>query len=183
MKTVKQILILGFYLCISKVAFSQTFTLKSNDLGGQFTGKFIANTFGCNGGNKSPHLAWSFSPAGAKSFAVTMYDPDAPTGSGWWHWVIFDIPADINELKQNAGNPDAHLLPEGSIQSVTDAGVAGYGGPCPPENDKPHAYIITVYALKTAHLGVDKNASPALVGFMINQNLISKASLIVYYKR
>jgi len=112
-----------------------------------------------------------------------MYDPDAPTGSGWWHWVVFDIPANVFELKQGAGNATTQLMPDGAIQSLTDFGTTGYGGPCPPENDKPHAYIITVYALKTANLGVDKTASPALVGFIINQNLLAKASLIVYSKR
>jgi len=177
------IIAICFITSICHRAAAQTFTLSSRDLSGQFTGNFIANTFGCTGDNKSPELAWSSAPAGTKSFAITMYDPDAPTGSGWWHWVVFDIPATVFELKQGAGNLTAQLMPEGAIQSVTDFGVAGYGGPCPPVNDKPHAYIITVYALKTANLGLGKTASPALVGFLINQNLLAKASLIVYSKR
>ncbi len=112
-----------------------------------------------------------------------MYDLDAPTGSGWWHWVVFDIPNNLNELIEDAGSVQKPLLPKGIIQSLTDFGKIGYNGPYPPENDKPHAYLITVYALKTTHLGVDKNTTPALVGFVINQNLLAKASLIVYSKR
>jgi len=183
MKNKIVIMMICFIISIHNRAAAQTFTLTSHDLSGQFTGKFIANMFGCNGDNKSPQLAWDFAPAGTKSFAITMYDPDAPTGSGWWHWVVFDIPNNVFELKQGAGNPISKLIPEGSVQSLTDFGNSGYGGPCPPENDKPHAYIITVYALSTSHLGIDKTATPALVGFMINKNLLAKASLVVYSKR
>jgi Raf kinase inhibitor-like YbhB/YbcL family protein len=168
---------------LSNFAYSQTFTLKSNDLTGQFTNKFMSGSFGCNGENKSPQLEWSAAPPEAKSFAVTMYDQDAPTGSGWWHWVVFDIPNTSSKLIQDAGNNRNSLLPEGSIQGLTDFGTNGYGGPCPPPNDKPHAYVVTVYALKVAHLGLDKNATPALAGFIINQNLLAKASLIIYSKR
>lgn len=160
-----------------------TFTLASKDLGGQFNKEYIFNGFGCTGTNKSPQLSWSNAPADAKSFAVTIYDPAAPTGSGWWHWVIFDIPANIAELKQGAGSTDTTLAPLGSIQGITDFGTAGYGGPCPPVGDAPHPYIITVYALKTAKLGLDKKASPALVGYMLSANVIAKASIIAYYKR
>lgn len=174
---------LFFILGFCRFSVAQTFTLTSHDLGGQFTGAFIANTFGCKGDNKSPQLSWSNIPNGTKSFAITMYDPDAPTGSGWWHWVVFNIPATVSELKQGAGDLSKRLLPDAAIQSITDFGVSGYGGPCPPENDKPHAYIITVYALKIADLSLSKSASPALVGFVINQNLVAKASLIVYSKR
>lgn len=168
---------------VSYHADAQIFTLKSNDLKGQFTNKFMAKTFGCNGENKSPQLSWSDAPAETKSFAITMYDQDAPTGSGWWHWVVFNIPNGAIELIEDAGNLQNSSLPEGSIQGLTDFGTRGYGGPCPPQNDKPHAYVITVYALRVAHLGVEKDATPALVGFMINQHLLAKASLIIYSKR
>src|SRR5438067_2094273 len=96
--------------------------------------------FGCGGGNKSPHLAWSGAPAGTKSFALMVYDPDAPTGSGFWHWVMFDIPADTTELPKGAGDPKAATAPKGATQSRTDFGVPGYGGPCPPQGDPPHHY-------------------------------------------
>ncbi len=160
-----------------------TFTLKSKDVGGQATMKQVFNSFGCTGNNISPHLLWEHAPKEAKSFAVTMYDPDAPTGSGWWHWVVFDIPASVNELQSDAGNPTKNLMPAGAIQSMTDFGAIGYGGPCPPEGHGFHTYIITVHALKTDKLGLDKNANPALVGFMLNQQTIAKASLVFYYKR
>ncbi|MBB5621884.1 hypothetical protein HDE69_002947 [Pedobacter cryoconitis] len=178
----KKIITIGLILGSCQV-FSQNFTLKSKDLAGQFTGKFIAGTFGCNGENISPELTWGFAPLETKSFAVTMYDLDAPTGSGWWHWVVFNIPANTDGLKQGAGNLEKQLAPKEAIQSLTDFGTAGYGGPCPPENDKPHSYIITVYALSKANLGLAKNASPALVGFMANQNILAKASIVVYSKR
>ena len=179
----KTFILFVFAVSLNSIVSAQTFTLKSADLGGQFTNQFIANTFGCSGGNKSPQLEWQNAPAGTQSFAVTMYDPQAPTGSGWWHWVIFDIPANVHELKQGAGSPSAGIAPAGSIQGLTDALVTGYSGPCPPENDAVHSYVITVYALKSAKLGVNNKVSAALTGFMLNQNVIAKASLVVYYKR
>jgi len=143
----------------------------------------VFNGFGCKGGNMSPELSWTNAPEGTKSFAVTMYDPNAPTGSGWWHWLVFDIPATATELKQNAGNMDLNIAPAGVVQSITDFGKAGYGGPCPPEGHGFHQYIITVYALKTEKLGLDKNANPAMVGFYLNSNTLQKASIVMYYKR
>ena len=113
----------------------------------------------------------------------TLYEVIRPTGSGWWHWVVFDIPANVNELAEGAGDPAKNLAPKGSVQSVTDFGKPGYGGPCPPEGHGFHQYIITVYALKTDKLGLDKNASPAMVGYYLNANTIAKASLVFYYKR
>jgi Raf kinase inhibitor-like YbhB/YbcL family protein len=179
----KTFILFVFAITLGTSIKAQTFTLKSADLGGQFTNEFIAGTFGCSGANKSPQLEWQNAPAGTQSFAVTIYDPQAPTGSGWWHWLIFDIPASTHELKQGAGNPSVNLAPVGSIQGITDYGVTGYGGPCPPPNDAPHGYVITVYALKTTKLGVDNKVSAALTGFMLNQNVIAKASIVVYYKR
>ena len=170
-------------LCVNLLLAAQTFTLKSNDLGGQATLQQVFNGFGCTGGNISPELNWSNAPAGTKSFAVTMYDPDAPTGSGWWHWLIFDIDPTVTELKSNAGNLTQNLAPRNTIQSITDFGSIGYGGPCPPEGSGAHRYIITVYALKVPKLGLDKTASPAMVGFNLNANTLEKASIIVYYKR
>lgn len=174
-------LIVAFVLGLATNA--QTFTLKSDDIGGQMTSKQVFNGFGCTGGNISPQLSWANAPEGTKSFAVTIHDPIAPTGSGWWHWVVFDIPANVKELKQNAGNLGLNLSPSGSIQSITDFGKGGYGGPCPPEGHGFHQYVITVYALKTDKLGLDKNANPALVGFYLNANTIEKATIVAYYKR
>lgn len=143
----------------------------------------VFSGFGCSGKNISPSLKWTNPSKNAKSFALTVYDPDAPTGSGWWHWVLFNIPAEINELKADAGNPSKGLAPKGSIQSVTDFGTPGFGGACPPVGDKPHQYIFTVYALDVAKLDLDEKTSPAMVGFFLNQHVIAKASLIAYYRR
>ena len=172
-----------FGLILTHTAFSQTFTLKSSSLGGQFTNEFTANAFGCNGSNNSPQLSWANAPAGTQSFAVTMYDYDAPTGSGFWHWVIVDIPANITELKQAAGDAKTTVAPAGSLQSINDAGFTGYLGPCPPQGDAPHRYIITVYALKTAKLGTSASSTAALTGFMLNGQTLAKASIVVYCKR
>lgn len=178
----KKYFMIIFCLTLS-LNFGQTFTLKSNELGGQALKKQVFNSFGCNGENISPQLYWENPPAETESFAVTIYDKDAPTGSGWWHWLIFDIPKNVLELKSDAGNVNSNTAPEGSLQSKTDFGTYGYGGPCPPEGDSFHTYKVTVYALKTAKLGLDKDASPVMVGFNINNNTIEKASLIFYYKR
>jgi Raf kinase inhibitor-like YbhB/YbcL family protein len=157
---------------------AQTFTLKSNDIGGQATPKQFANTFGCHGENISPELSWVNAPAGTQSFAVTIYDKDAPTGSGFWHWLIFSIPTNVMELKSDAGNTAKNIAPEGAVQSVTDFGKPGYGGPCPPPGPI-HEYMITVYALKTK-LTLDKTTGPALVGFYLGANTIAKASIVMY---
>ncbi|MCU7907175.1 MAG: YbhB/YbcL family Raf kinase inhibitor-like protein [Candidatus Thiodiazotropha sp. (ex Epidulcina cf. delphinae)] len=111
-----------------------------------------------------------------------MYDPDAPTGSGWWHWVVFNIPADVSNLAKGAGT-DADELPAGSIQGRTDFGKPGYGGSCPPQGDNPHRYKITIYALKTEKLPLDENTSAAMVGFYLHRNLIRKAELSARYSR
>ena len=161
----------------------KTFTLTSKDLGGEATKTQVFNGFGCSGDNISPQLKWKNAPEETKSFAITMFDPDAPTGSGFWHWVVFDIPANVNELVTNAGNVELNLAPDGVIQSVTDYGIKGFGGPCPPEGHGFHQYIITVYALKKANLGLDENINPAIVGFNLWNETLAKASIITYYKR
>lgn len=181
MKKLPQLFLVA--LLFGQTALAQTFTLQSEDVGGQATQKQVFNGFGCMGNNISPQLSWEHPPEGTKSFAVTMYDPDAPTGSGWWHWLVFDIPLTTTHLVSDAGNSTKTLLPENAIQSLTDFGTQGYGGVCPPEGHGWHTYIITVYALKVEKLGLDKNANPALVGFYLNANTIQKASLVFYYKR
>ncbi len=163
-------------------AWAQTFTLKSSDLGGQATQKQFANAFGCTGENLSPQLSWENAPEGTQSFAVTIYDKDAPTGSGFWHWVIFNIPATVKELKTGAGDPSKGLAPKEAIQSITDAGAPGFIGSCPPVGHGPHQYLITVYALKTK-LNLDKNASPAYVGFNLFGATLAKASIVYYAQR
>jgi Raf kinase inhibitor-like YbhB/YbcL family protein len=145
--------------------------------------KHVFAGFGCTGDNRSPALSWTGAPAEAKSFAVTVYDPDAPTGSGWWHWVVFNIPAGTTDLKEGAGDAKGASLPAGSVQSVTDFGQPGFGGPCPPAGDKPHRYIFTVHALKLEKLPLETGASGAMVGFFLGQNTIAKASVTGLYGR
>lgn len=173
------------FFCFAQGAVAADFTLTSPDVrsGGTIGDAYIFNSFGCTGGNQSPALSWSGAPAGTKSFAVTVYDPDAPTGSGWWHWVVFNIPASVSQLPRNAGDAQGQGLPAGSIQGRTDFGKPGYGGPCPPAGDKPHRYQFTVYALKTDKLPLDENAPAAMVGFYLHQNLIKKAVLNATYGR
>jgi Raf kinase inhibitor-like YbhB/YbcL family protein len=176
-------IVLSLLLTAGMLSAQKTFTLSSKDLGGQTTKTEEFNGFGCTGKNQSPQLSWANAPEGTKSFAITMYDPDAPTGSGFWHWVVFDIPANSNELVTNAGNITLSLAPKGAIQSVTNYGANGYGGPCPPEGHGLHQYIFTVYALKTDKLGLDANANPAIVGYYLWMNTIGKASIVSYYQR
>lgn len=180
----KSSFIFAVLFLLSTGVFAQAnFTLTSKDLSGQATKTEEFNGFGCTGENQSPQLSWSNAPEGTKSFAITMYDPDAPTGSGWWHWVVFDIPGSTRELATNAGNLKMDLTPEGAIQSVTNYGVGGYGGPCPPEGHGLHQYVITVHALKTDKLGLDENTNPAIVGYYIGNNTLAKASIVAYYER
>jgi len=150
---------------------------------GKISNEQVFSGMGCSGKNVSPELHWDHAPKETKSFAVTVYDPDAPTGSGWWHWVIFNIPATVHTLPQNAGKPDGSAALEGTIQSMTDFGQPGYGGPCPPAGNKAHRYIFTVYALKVDQLPLKKEASGAMVGFYLNQNALAKASLTALYGR
>ena len=143
----------------------------------------VFNDWGETGGNVSPALSWSGAPAGTKSFAVTLYDPDAPTGSGWWHWLMFNIPASVTSLPAGAGDPTGKLAPAGTIQTRTDYGTYGYGGPCPPPGDKPHRYVLTVFALKVDRLDLAPDSSGALVGFNLNANALAKASVTSLYGR
>jgi Raf kinase inhibitor-like YbhB/YbcL family protein len=168
-------------------AHAQKMTVSSPDIkgGAKIANEQVFKGFGCTGDNKSPALNWSGAPSGTKSFAVSIYDPDAPTGSGWWHWVVYNIPASTTSLPKNAGDPAAKLMPEGAIQSRTDFGAPGYGGPCPPPGDKPHRYHITVFALDVPTLpdAKDDAASAALVGFDLHFHTLAKATLTGLYGR
>lgn len=160
---------------------TQDFTLSSPDVqeGMQLSIDHVLNGFGCEGRNVSPELAWSNAPEGTKSFVVTAYDPDAPTGSGWWHWVSFDIPANATGLDANAS---ATGMPDGTIQSRTDFGGMEFGGACPPAG-VVHRYEFTVHALDVDTLGLDETASPALVGFMTGAHEIDSAKITAVYTR
>lgn len=160
---------------------AESFTLESDTLRGQLSTEQEFNGFGCEGKNISPELHWSNPPKGTKSFALTVYDPDAPTGSGWWHWLIINIPADTNKIIADAS--DKHALPKGALETMTDYGFSGFGGACPPQGDKAHRYVFTIHALDVESLPVKAESNSALVGFMINKHSIQKASVISYYQK
>jgi hypothetical protein len=158
-------------------------TLTSPNLaeGKQMAMEQVLNGFGCSGGNVSPDIKWSGAPANTKSFALTMYDPDAPTGSGWWHWVVVDIPATSTELPKGWGKSGTSQL-AGGRQTRTDFGAPGYGGPCPPPG-KPHRYVVTLYALDIDKMDVPNDASGALVGFNIGAHTLAKSAITAQYGR
>ncbi|MGD1900602.1 MAG: YbhB/YbcL family Raf kinase inhibitor-like protein [Phormidesmis sp.] len=167
---------------IASPAFAQEFNLTSTTIseGETLTNAHIFEGFGCEGENQSPQLSWTGAPEGTKSFAINVYDPDAPTGSGWWHWNVVNIPAATNAISQNA-SADTNL-PTGAIEIRNDYGTIGFGGACPPP-DKVHRYIFTVYALGTESLELPENPSNALVGFMIRTNMLGSASITAVYHR
>jgi Raf kinase inhibitor-like YbhB/YbcL family protein len=167
------------------VAMAADFALSSPSIkpGATLTADQVFNGFGCTGNNISPELLWANAPQGTKSYALTVYDPDAPTGSGWWHWVVYNIPASANKIAAGAGTVDGKNLPAGSAQGRTDFGSTGFGGACPPVGDKPHRYIFTLHALSTEKLAIPEGATAALIGYMINANRIDQTSFTAYYGR
>jgi Raf kinase inhibitor-like YbhB/YbcL family protein len=172
-------------LLLGSSASALAFELASPQLadGGTIAREQVHGGAGCAGGNVSPALAWKDAPPGTKSFAVTVFDPDAPTGRGWWHWVIFDIPAAATGLPRDAGNAKAKLAPEGSVQSVNDFGETGYAGPCPPPGDRPHRYVFTVYALKVARLRAPGHSPGGAVASRIEAEAIGRAAITARYGR
>ncbi|OCG60757.1 hypothetical protein A9G41_00415 [Gilliamella sp. Nev5-1] len=169
-------------LLSTSCSYATQLQLTSTDLiNNGFTTRFISNQFGCQGENISPQISWKNLPKTTKSLVLTMYDPDAPTGSGWWHWVIVNIPVQTSFIKQSAGN-NPNLLPKGSRLVRNDFGVINYGGPCPPLNST-HRYQFTLYALDIDHIEVDEQTTPALVGFIANSHQIAKADIIYSYSR
>ena len=156
-----------------------TFTLTSAD----FTdGDILPDAQVYALGNASPQLSWSGAPEGTKSFAITCYDPDAPTGSGFWHWTVANIPADVTELAQGAGNQKEANLPARAIQGRTDFGQAGYGGAAPPAGHGPHRYIFTVFAVDVESLDVSADDSGAVYGFNLHFHTLAKASITATYE-
>lgn len=160
---------------------SPTFRLWSEDVGRTVAHEFVYDGFGCTGSNVSPHLAWSGAPEGTRSFVLTVYDPDAPTGSGFWHWVVANIPASSTMIARNATRTPR--MPAGSVESRTDFGHPGYHGPCPPVGAQPHRYIFTLHALDVPRIEVTPDMSGALVGFLTNAHRIASASFTATYGR
>ncbi len=158
-------------------AAAENFKLSSPDIseGQQLSKAQVFKGFGCEGGNVAPTLSWSGAPEGTESFAVTVYDPDAPTGSGWWHWFAFNIPADVTELSGGTS------LNNNAIELKNDYGATGFGGACPPPGEV-HRYKFTVHALGMS-LGLDPSASNALAGFMVNANSLASSTITAVYTR
>lgn len=170
---------------LASPALADGFTVTSTDVkdGATLTNKQVFKGFGCSGENVSPQLTWKGAPAGTKSYAVTIYDPDAPTGSGWWHWVVYNLPGTTTSLPSGAGDASKNLLPAGAVQGRTDFGMAGFGGACPPPGDKPHRYIVTVFALKVPKIEVPVDATAALIGFNLHANKLATASMTARFGR
>jgi len=160
------------------------FTLTSSDFsqGGKLANAQVFNGFGCKGDNVSPALSWNHAPQGTQSFALLVHDPDAPTGSGWWHWVVYNIPPTTTSLPPGAGSPVSHTLPAGAKQGRTDFGNPGYGGPCPPPGS-PHHYYFRLYALKVESLDLPADASPALISYNVKAQALASAELVGLYGR
>lgn len=170
-------LFLMMFLSTATAASAGSLSVESPEMAtGALAPAQFADMFGCSGGNVSPEIRWSGAPEGTESFVVTIYDPDAPTGSGFWHWVVADIPAAVDSLPAGAGS-DPAKLPKGALAARNDAGVSGFLGACPPPGSK-HRYILTVKALKTAKLGVPANATPAMIGFVSNMVKLDEASIV-----
>jgi Raf kinase inhibitor-like YbhB/YbcL family protein len=169
----------------SAIAYADGLTLTSADLkdGATIGSKHVFKGFGCSGENVSPQLAWKGAPVGTKSYALTVYDPDAPTGSGWWHWIVYNLPASTSALPVGAGDPAKKLLPAGAKEGRTDFGAPGYGGPCPPPGDKPHRYVFTLFALKTDKIDVPADATAAMIGFNLNANKLASATFTAKFGR
>ena len=183
--TICSLLVSSSFALLQGAAIANPFSLRSPQLssGEILPESMVFQGFGCSGGNQSPALAWENVPDGTKSFAITIFDPDAPTGVGWWHWLVFNLPADVRSLPQGAGTTGNNQLPGTSEQGYTDYGTNGYGGACPPVGDIPHRYIITVHALDIATLPTGAETTGAKLSFLLRNHSLGAAKLVGYYSR
>jgi Raf kinase inhibitor-like YbhB/YbcL family protein len=162
-----------------------SFSVSSDDVaeGQPVANEHVFDSFGMSGDNVSPHLRWEGFPAETKGFAVTCYDPDAPTGSGFWHWVLVDVPANVTELARGAGSASGEGLPPGAFHVRNDYGAKAYGGAAPPQGDRPHRYVFAVHALDTDKLGVTEDVSPAVVGFNLTFHTLARGVLTAVFSQ
>jgi Raf kinase inhibitor-like YbhB/YbcL family protein len=160
------------------------FAVSSSDLtdGEVMPMPHVSGVMGAGGEDRSPQLSWSGFPEGTRSFAVTIYDPDAPTASGFWHWAVANIPASVTELPGGAGDKDTPTLPDGAVQLRNDGGFAGYVGAAPPSGHGPHRYFVVVHAVDTETLDVDADTTPAVLGFNLFFHTLARATLTVTYR-
>ncbi len=156
------------------------FELTSEDIThqGRLDTAQVSGVMGAGGRDESPQLGWSGFPDGTRSFAVTVYDPDAPTASGFWHWAVADLPVTTTSLPAGAGTEGSGLLPDGAVQLRNDAGFAGFLGAAPPEGHGPHHYHVVVHAVDVESLGVPADATPASLGFALFSHTLGRARLI-----
>lgn len=180
----KQRLALAVLCLAPALSLADSFTLSSADIqeGEAMASTFEYQGFGCNGDNLSPALSWEHAPEGTKTFAIFAYDPDAPTGSGWWHWQVINIPATTTQLPRGAGSADGESLPTGARHIRNDYGEYAFGGACPPVGHGVHRYQFTVYALPQA-LDIPEDASAALTGYMVKANALASSSIEALYQR
>jgi Raf kinase inhibitor-like YbhB/YbcL family protein len=181
----ERLLLLLVFICVSTVSYAGEFVLSSPEIDDNtsLSEEQVYKGFGCLGQNSSPALVWSGAPEGTKTYAITVFDPDAPTGSGWWHWLVYNIPSHVGGVVAGAGTTSGDLLPLGAIQGRSDYGEYTFGGACPPQGEEAHRYVFTVHALKSEKLDVPKDASAALISFLVNANSLGKASITATYGR
>ncbi len=162
----------------------ESFELTSDDVqhGEKLDTPQVSGIFGAGGDDVSPHLSWDSFPEGTKSFAVTCYDPEAPTASGFWHWAVVDIPVDVTELARGAGDEEGSGLPSGAFQLRNDAGVRQYVGAAPPSGHGVHNYYFVVHAVDVDSLGIDKDATPAFLGFHLFSHTLGRATINAWYE-